>query len=238
MIVDKLANACGHETIHLNSRITKIFHNGKRILRVEINGRDHVPVENVISTLPLSVLVRSLEPKAPPHILDLINQIHFQNLILVALFLKRERVTANASLYFPDADIPFTRAYEPKNRSPFMAPPGHTSLIVEIPCGRDHALWTMDEQSLIRKTSDILIEKHLIAPADCLDSALYRIPFAYPVLELGFESVIRDINAYLDNFENLRILGRSGRFEYTHIHDLMAAGQELIESELPTYQNA
>ena len=59
----------------------------------------------------------------------------------MALFLRKESVTSAATVYFPDPRIPFTRVTEPRNRSEAMSPPGHTSLVAEIPCGSGDALW-------------------------------------------------------------------------------------------------
>ena len=55
------------------------------------------------------------------------------HLKLCAIFLDIERCSDNASIYFPSKDIPFTRLYEPKNRSNYMAPKRQTCIVVEFP---------------------------------------------------------------------------------------------------------
>ena len=53
--------------------------------------------------------------------------------------------------------------------------------------------------------------------------------FAYPVLELGCEAALRVLNDYLAGLANLRLAGRNSLFAYTHLHDQMKAGQELVD---------
>lgn len=229
MIMERLADACGREQILMESRVTRVHHNNERITRIEVNGKEKIPVTQLISTLPLSLLIRSLDPPPPQEIAELSGRIRFQNIILTALFINRPRITPNASLYFPDRDVPFTRVYEPKNRSSAMSPRIQTSLITEIPCNSVNPLWSSSDGALIDLVSRSLESRGLLKGQDVFDAAVYRIPFAYPVLEVGFEAVVLKLLHYLESFTNLKIIGRCGRFAYTHIHDLLYAGRQAAE---------
>ena len=57
----------------------------------------------------------------------------------------------------------------------------------------------------------------------------YKLPFAYPVLEVGFEEKVASLVAYFETFENLYLTGRSSLFRYLHLHDLFKAGKEVVE---------
>jgi len=83
---------------------------------------------------------------------------------------------------------------------------------------------------LIERTIQQLSTLRFIESSDVVDSMIYRIPFAYPVLKLGFEDIVEKLLSYLARYENLHIIGRNGEFAYTHIHDLMKAGREAIEA--------
>ena len=229
-IMERFADYSGREHIHLRSRVTALFSSGRRVNEIEVNEGERFPVSEIVSTLPLSVLVRSLKPSPPAEIIDAVKQIQFRNVVLVALFLNRESITPNASLYFPDKSLPFTRAYEPRNRSRAMSPPGATSLIVEIPTSFGSDDWNADDQTLIERTIEQLSILKLIGKSEVFDSMVFRIPFAYPVLKLGFEETVEKLLEYLSRYENLHIIGRNGEFAYTHIHDLMKAGREAVRS--------
>ncbi|HET6846974.1 MAG TPA: hypothetical protein VFH29_09065, partial [Anaerolineales bacterium] len=138
-------------------------------------------------------------------------------------------VGASASLYFPEPEIPFTRVYEPKNRSPRMAPPGQTSLCVEYPCFAGDGPWEMTDEAMIEMTTAQLEELGLIHRDKVMEGQVVRIPHAYPVLEAGIEDKIAQLLAYLHGFTNLRTIGRNGRFTYTHVHDMLRFGKDVID---------
>ena len=132
-IVDRLAALCGRENIKTGSEITKIFRMNGHITAIEIGGRHKIPVRKLVNTLPLTRFVKKLLPGPDRILTEIADSLTYSNLILVAVFLKKESITENATVYFPDSDIPFTRIYEPKKRSKYMAPVGKTSLIIELP---------------------------------------------------------------------------------------------------------
>jgi len=229
MIVEKMADVSGRENIFRDSRITRILHDHIRIQEIEINGEKRIPVNEVVSTLPLNLFVRMMDPQPPENILDLARDLRFRNVLLIALFLNRESVSENASMYFPDPEFPFTRVYEPKNRSSEMSPPGKTSLIVELPCQCEDPVWKLTNEELTRMALQKLGPIFRIEENQILDSVVYRINNAYPILEKGFELKVESIFQYLKNFENLKLAGRNGKFTYTHIHNMMRFGKEVVD---------
>lgn len=228
-IAEALAAYCGNENILRNSRITKLLHNHKRIQTIEINGKQRIDADFIVSTLPIDELVLMMEPKLPERILSLARSFRYRNLILVALFLKRESVTEAATIYFPDAEIPFTRLYEPRNRSPYMSPPGKTSLVAELPCQQDDSFWSLDDDKLIHMVRSKLIELGWIEDKEIIDATVCRINRAYPKLELGFEEKLQNIVTFLGSFKNMKISGRNGRFFVASIHDVMRWGKDIIQ---------
>jgi len=65
---------------------------------------------------------------------------------------------------------------------------------------------------------------------DIIDTCVYRIPHAYPIMETGIENHVLAIEQYLGEFSNLHVSGRSGRFVYSHIHDMMRFGLDIIKT--------
>ena len=229
-IVESMAEYCGWENIAFNCKITKIFHNGARIEAIEIAGGKRVAIrDRVASTLPLTLFLQIMEPKPPKEILHLAKSLRYRNLRLVAFFLNKASVTRNATVYFPEADFPFTRIYEPRNRSPHMTPPGKTSLVVEIPCQQEDYLWNLSDRDIIELIKSKLIHIGWIEAADIIDVWSGSITRAYPILEIGFEQKVWQMIDWLDRFSNLKISGRNGKFAYTHLHDMMQMGREIVE---------
>ncbi len=230
LIPERLAESCGRENILTGSRITRVFHDARRIRAVEVNGRERVATTGgVINTLPLSVFLGLLDPVPPPEVLAPAGRLRFRDLVLVALFLDRPSLSKNASIYFPDAGLPFARLYEPKNRSRFMAPQDRTAVVVECPCFRDDAVWSAPDGRLVDTVRGHLARLGLIREPEVLGGTVARLEYAYPVIERGTEAKTRKIFGYLERFENLRSSGRVALFEYIHIHDIMRIGQEIVE---------
>ncbi|MDP8218555.1 MAG: FAD-dependent oxidoreductase [Candidatus Theseobacter exili] len=229
-IVDKLTEYCGKNTIKTDSRVTKVFHNFRKIEAIEINGNQRIEVEEVVSTLPLSFFIKILDPQPDDSILSLADELHFRNVIVVSLLLDRDKFTENGSVYFPDLEFPFTRIYEPVNRSKQMTPPGKASVCVEIPCQTHEKIWNMDEKEISEMISSKFVEIGWMKKDDIIGSKIIRLPDAYPILELGFEKKVELVYDFLNQFENLKLSGRNGKFLYTHIHDMMRFAIEIIDS--------
>jgi protoporphyrinogen oxidase len=229
MIADATADAMGREYIRTDARITALEHDGTRITHVGINDHTRRAVETVVSTLPLTLVLRLLEPAPPAEIQALASSIQFRHLRLAVVGLDCPRLTRNASLYLPDRDIPFTRLYEPKNRSPHMAPDDQTVAVLELPCERGDPDWERSDSDLKAEARDLLGSQNLIDPqqTDIVAFDSHAVPFAYPILEVGTRTKADRLRAYLDRFDNLHRLGRSADFTYTHVHSLFARARKL-----------
>lgn len=229
-IAEATADALGREHIQTGTRVTRIAHDGTRIREVTVNGAESVDVETVVSTLPLTLLLSLQDPAPPDAVASIAESMHFRHLRLVVLGLDRPRLTPNASLYFPNRSIPFTRLYEPKNRSPDMAPDDQTVVVLERPCHPGGADWDRPEAELRADALNLLADQNLVGDDDAVvASDHHAVPFAYPILEVGTEAKVERLRAYLNRFENLHLLGRSADFSYTHVHDLYADARGLAQ---------
>lgn len=229
MIPDKLCECIGYERIQYNHRVNRLIHDGHRINRVVLNYDRTVDVNMVINTLPLTLTLRFLEPTPPPELLAIANTIKFRHLILCVFCLNRDSFSPNASVYFPDTEFPFTRLYEPKNRSRYMAPEGQTVIVLEIPCFNESAIWRMSDNVLYDETWQALARVKALNSDKVIEYHTYRLPFAYPVLEVGYEEKVMQLLDYFKQFENLYLIGRSSLFRYLHLHDLFKSGKDVVE---------
>jgi protoporphyrinogen oxidase len=230
MLTDALAQGAGRDAIRTGVEVKRVCHDDRRIRAVVVDGVGRVPVDTVASTLPVERLLAMMDPPPAAGILDLARKLTHRDLILVALFLGKESVTSAATVYFPDPSVAFTRITEPRNRSAAMSPPGHTSLVAEIPCDSGMPLWSADDtelEGLVRKPLERI---GWFGEEDLLGSRVVRLRYAYPVLSLELENSVGAVLRYLEGFENLVLAGRSGRFEYGWIHDMLRHGKTIAAS--------
>lgn len=229
-IAERLSEVCGARNVRTNSRVTSVFHDNFRIRAIELNGITIEPADEVVSTLPLNVLVQLMRPKLPEDVLTVAESLHFRALVLVVIFLKIPSVTESSSIHFPDPQVPFTRLHEPKNRSKSMAPDGQTSLVTEIPCQEGDEAWNMQDKELVSRVVTGLQKIQLIAAGEIIDGMVVRLDNAYPVLEVNYEQKIQQIRAYLDKFSNLKLTGRTGAFAYLSLHHIMKLAKSTVAS--------
>ncbi len=227
-IVDGMSEAIGARRIRLDSRVTRIMHSGGRIDRVVVNGGEEVEVSTVVNTLPLTLSAKILDPPPPPEVLAAADAVRYRNLVLCVFCLDRPSFSPNASLYFPGEEFPFTRLYEPRNRSPHMAPEGKTAIVLEMPCFADDPLWSLPDGEVLRRAWRALQRVKPLGEGEVLRFTVLKLPFAYPVLEAGLAGHVELLVDYFRSFENLHLTGRSSMFRYVHLHDLFREGRELV----------
>ena len=230
MIPDKLGEFIGYGRIHNKSRVSRLVHNAGKIERVILNnGNPEIRARTVINTLPLPLTLKILDPPPPPELIAAADVINYRHLVLCVFCLDLSSFSSNASLYFPSEAFPFTRLYEPKNRSRYMAPEGQTAIVLELPCYTEDAIWNMSDETLRAEVWDALCRVKPIRKEDVIHFLTYRLPFAYPVLTVGFEENVSSLIDYLATFENMHLTGRSALYRYLHLHDLLRSGQTLVD---------
>jgi protoporphyrinogen oxidase len=227
-IFEAVADAIGRNQIHSQTPVQKILHDGRRITGIHVAGCPEITPGQVISTLPLTLMIRMLKPRPPKNLREMARTITFRHLRLLVFALDRPLLSRNASIYFPSENFRFTRIYEPKNRSPEMAPEGKTAIVVELPAFPQDAAWQMDDHELRNEILDSLTSIGMLRSREVERWQSHRLSYAYPVLDTEYTHTVEQLIDYLGSFENMEILGRSAQFEYTHTHDLFAAAHETI----------
>jgi len=230
MLADSFVRKLNTENLHSNSKITSIEHSENKIVSIQVNSSKKISVNNLVSSLPINVFINSLSPQPPKEIIDVANNIKFRDLILVAIFLNVDRVNTNGSMYFPSSKFCFTRVYEPKNRSSYMSPKHMTSLIVEIPCYKESDFWMMDDDYLSDLIITDLCDISIISKESVESFKIFKIPNAYPILEKDFDLKTTKLFNYLKSFKNLKLIGRNGLFQYSHIHDQIISASNVVKS--------
>ena len=107
-----------------------------------------------------------------------------------------------------------------------MAGEGKTVLVVEYFCFAGDDVWTADDEELTGTTVSHLEELGLIDRRTAGKGCVIRVPKAYPLFEVGYETHVRAITNYLDRFGNLHTVGRGGLFRYYNMDHAIKSGLE------------
>jgi protoporphyrinogen oxidase len=177
----------------------------------------------VFSTIPTSTLLKLLGEIIPPEIASAISRLRHRGMLLVYLELARNQFTPFDAHYFPGADVVLSRLSEPKNYSASPFPTGKTGLCAEIPSAWQEDLWNRKDDEIVERVLLDLDHVGLPARGDLTCAFVLRVPFVYPIYELGIRQKMDAIEAFLDTQPRLIVLGRQGLFLHDNTHHTMEA---------------
>jgi protoporphyrinogen oxidase len=228
---ERMADAideAGNE-VRLGAGVEKVHRDGNRVVAVTVgteNGPQRIEAAHFISSIPLTVLAKIVDPPAPPDVLEAAEKLTFRNVITVDLMLKKPQVTHDTWLYVHDRNILFGRFHEPKNWSAAMVPsPDLTSLVVEYFCSFGDAIWNMTEEQLVELTVKHLVEDMgFISRDEVIGGFTVRAPRSYPAYVIGYEEPLQKIKDFVYSLDNLQIIGRYGTFRYNNTDHSIETG--------------
>jgi len=207
--------------LHLNSTVSSVVHNGNGYTVTTQDGTAYQG-DVAVSTIPITHLKGMLEKSSgrekPEETLE------FRSIVFLFLAVKKEGISDNHWIYFPDKDCVFQRVTEPKNFSPHLVPKGHSSVCVEIPCDYKDAVWNRDLNDLYETVITTMEHKRYLKREDVQHYWLTKEKYAYPTNTLSFASQLKAIRNYIDTFPQLYSIGRQGNFSYINIDDVMLMG--------------
>jgi protoporphyrinogen oxidase len=218
-----------------NTTVAQINHQNFRITNVIAKNEDQIcklAGEEFITSIPLPNFIKMIRPCPPEDIIKAASQLKFRNVVTVTIMLNRDRVTDNTWIYFPEKEIPFGRIHEPVNWSPQTAPPGKTHLVLEYFCSKGDKLWRLSDEQFISLSLDYLEKLDFIVKGDVIDSCVVRVPNAYPLFALDYRKYYLKVLKYLEQFKNLHIVGRVGRFKYHNMDHVIESGTHVAETIL------
>ena len=229
-IFDSIAEQIDGANIDLNSKVKKIYHDNKKIKEIEFENGKILKTKYIVNTLPINSIVQMLEPLPSKNLIEIADNLKFRNLKICLMELDFPKLSNNASIYFPDDHIPITRIYEPKNRSPQMAPRDTTSLAIEVPYSQGDGISKLTDGEVIDMVKSTLIKEKLFKDSDVLNKRLVDIKNAYPILKVSNEKNIVELVSFLQSFNNQKLIGRNVEFDYLHTHKIMDKAKYLVNT--------
>jgi protoporphyrinogen oxidase len=218
--------------VFTNTAVEHVNHSDLRIQSISVrkDGRTiTIPADDFISSIPITQLIKMLNPAPPAAVLEAVARLKFRDLVVVAIMVDREHITDQTWIYIPEQKIPFGRIHEPTNWSPAMAPPGRSLLVMEYFSFKGDAVWNMQDDQLTDLTVDNLALLGFVKKQETVDSMVVRVPNAYPLFEVGYRKQVASLHEYLQCFCNLHITGRSGMFRYYNMDVAIRSGVETAE---------
>ena len=227
--------------VQLNSNVVGIQREGLRItgVTVEENGRTHtLNGSSFISSMPVTQLLKWLDPPPPPDVVEAANQLNYRDFLTVCLIVKKPDLFPDNWIYIHDPSVQVGRIQNYKNWSPDMVPDmANSSLGLEYFCNEGDAVWNMPDDELIALGKQEIAKIGLAQPEDVIDGAVFRVEKSYPVYDGDYEASLETIKAYLATLENFQTIGRNGLHRYNNQDHAMLTGMLAVRNLLFGEQN-
>ncbi len=193
---ERFAESSAERGVHvrLGHRVTRIAHGESGVHAIEVHGpngaSEVVPVEGVVSSIPLSELVLSLDPLPPDAVVKAARRLRYRDLLVVGLISTDPEPFPDNWIYLHD---PGTRAGRVQNFgawSPGMTRPGYTCLGVEYFCFQGDETWSLPDHALVELAKRELGKIGLIDPEHVVGGVAIRVPRAYPMYDKGYDDAV------------------------------------------------
>ena len=223
---DRIVAAGNH--VLLRHRVSAIETVGSHAvaLRAETPfGERRFHADHVISSAPLSKLVRALEPAAPSRVTSAAEGLRYRDFITVALIVDGDHLFADNWIYIHSPGVQVGRIQNFNNWSKALVPvPGKTCLGLEYFCFKGDRLWERPDEELIAQAKRELECLGLVASARVEDGVVIRMPKAYPIYDAHYRERLGRIRAFIDPISNLHTVGRNGMHKYNNQdHSMLTA---------------
>jgi protoporphyrinogen oxidase len=215
--------------LKLKTDVTGVETQAGRVRAIETmaqGSHERIDVEHVLSTIPISQLIRFLRPTAPQDVLQAACNLKFRAMILIYLVLQTDQFTEFDAHYFPDGNIGISRLSEPKNYG-LATSPKRTVLCAELPCSTEDPFWRASDRELGWMVRDALRIAGLPIGCPVLSVASRKLAQAYPIYDRGYRDRFDRMDDYLQRFENLVTFGRQGLFAHDNTHHALAMAYSL-----------
>ncbi len=206
--------------VHCHHEILTLRREGNRItsLVVGIQGAtETVPVDELISSMPLATLIRRMEPAPPDVVVEAGRALRYRDFLTVCLVVDKRDVFPDNRIYIHDPDVRMGRLQNYKNWSVDMvADVNKTSLGAEYFVNVGDDLWEMEDSELVELAARELQGLNLVARERVEDGVVYRQRKAYPIYDDSYRDHVRQLAEHVESIENLQTVGRNGLHKYNN----------------------
>ncbi len=187
--------------------------------------------DHVISTMPLPYLVQSMDPPAPPEVLEAAAGLGFRDFLTVALVVPEADGFPDNWIYIHSPDVAVGRIQNFGSWSPYLVKDGRTCLGLEYFVFEGDGMWTKADEDLVDLATQEL-EQLGLARAGAVESGyVVRMPRAYPVYDEGYQAKVAVLRDWLaEAAPNAHPVGRNGMHKYNNQDHSMLTAMLSVEN--------
>ena len=218
--------------VRMNARVVRLHREADAIRAVEVldttepsGGACRLEADQFISSMPLSTLIASMSPPAPPTVQAAAQRLKYRDFMIVALILEGRDLFPDNWIYIHSPDVGVSRIQNFRSWSEALVPePDKSSIGMEYFCQEGDRLWNMDDAALIAQAANELERLQLAKASAVTDGVVIRQLKAYPVYDEEYQEALDLIRGWLAGFSNLQVVGRNGMHRYNNQdHSMLTA---------------
>jgi len=220
-----------------NYNVKKIHLNDNKLTAVTAhnnitNQEEYIEGDYFISTMPIKELVNALETKVPDKIKQIANGLQYRDFITVGLLLSKVHLKdiQDNWIYIQEPYVKVGRIQFFNNWSSFMvADPEKIWIGMEYFCNEGDELWNLSEENMKSLAIEEMVQMGMIEKDFVEDSVVIKMEKAYPAY-FGTYNKIDELIEYVNNFENLFLIGRNGMHKYNNQDHSMLTAIQTVEN--------
>jgi protoporphyrinogen oxidase len=196
---------------HEKGRATAVIAQDKKGVRTE-----H-PCEHVISSMPISQLLKAMEPSAPKAVFQAADDLRYRDFITVALVVPEKYSFPDNWIYVHAKEVQVGRIQNFGSWSPYLVKEGRTCLGLEFFVFEGDSTWTKPDAELIEQGKRELEILGLVEASKVEAGYVVRMPKAYPFYDQHYKANVAKIVEWLNAFApNVHPVGRNGMHRYNN----------------------
>ena len=207
--------------VHFGETVTRITHRDGRareVVTVSADGERRHACTEVISSMPIPLLVQAMDPPAPEDVLLASKRLEFRDFLTVALVVPAEDGFPDNWIYVHSPDVQVGRVQNFGSWSPEMIPEeGKTCLGLEYFVNEGDELWVSSDDELVALAIEEMATLGLLDPDRVEKGYVVRMPKAYPMYDAAYKENVEVLRSWLaEQVANVHPVGRNGMHRYNN----------------------
>jgi len=192
-----------------------------------------------LSTMPVKELVRAIDQPPPANVREVSEGLIYRDFLTVGLLLDQLELKESSSaggllkdnwIYIQEPDVKVGRMQIFNNWSPYLvSDPTKVWVGLEYFCDEGDELWRKPDDEMIAFAKDEMERIGIIRGSNVRDATVIRVEKTYPAY-FGTYSRFKEIQDYIDQFENLFLIGRNGMHKYNNQDHSMLTAMTAVDN--------
>jgi len=232
----ELVQAQGSKVV-FETKVAKIRHSGGRATAVigstRGGGETEYPCSDVVSSMPFTALLKSMDPTPPPEVLAAADRLGYRDFLTVALVVPESAGFPDNWIYIHAPEVKVGRIQNFGSWSPYLVKDGRTCLGLEYFVFEGDELWSAPDEELVARGKRELEQLGLVDPAVVEAGYVVRMPKAYPFYDATYKANLQVMRDWLaENTPNVHPVGRNGMHKYNNQDHSMLTAMLSVENIL------